>query len=361
MTHLFERPVDPDLHEMICAWLQRGEYAKTLLEHFTRHMQRLLKNKPPSFYQAQDPSWESISSMAGEVFRRCAQKMYLRYPYHGRIPFRAFCQDAMSAAKIRGFVFYFRLSIAKEVILIERRHNSRRDPVLAFRDGLYHEVLPVLQRTAQPQKVGRTTRWSVPPDPLVVLRTVEEVAALLHRRGAEPLDALVPEALRLFGHPVSQGQVATVMQMIVPLPEHLLPPEDERVEQAPFDMAEVLTLRKRLLPAWRALLPDDQALACLVLRGASGKEIMEKLPALRSDPAVCNAIKRVAETLLREVMAALDEQGMDPDDVRALAELGEDARRDDRKRVTLPPREKMTRAVLVLRAAVPEVEVVCAT
>ncbi len=318
----------PPLPELLRAYILLHHPARPVFQEIHAGCQQLLRRMPESWYALAQRSEESVLSLADEVFFVCDRVQKSRFPHQGRVPFRGYVEDDLDTRMIRHHTFFAHLSIAREVIRLDRAWLCARDPHEAARARLYREVGQALQELADPQlpprdpgsplpppRPGTNTRWALREAPrLRALARPEQVRARLGAVADQGTAVLVREALLLLG-PATQGQISDLLAEILPPPP---PPPgqnrggfersddpDQPPEPIPIqeddDPLDRMAVREAVLRCYQSLKDEDRDLLERLARGQRYEQIVAEVPRFR-DPS---AVSRALGTINREMKEAL--------------------------------------------------------
>lgn len=280
------------LPELVRRWEQEGTGGAALLREVRHGVERATRRLPDAFFELGRRDDEALRSLANRVFTRCGRTALGRHPFATRTPFRTYVEEAFEAPAIRYHTFYARLSVTRELVHGDYALACARDPVLRARDTLYRQLGPVLSRVATRVADPPHETWTVPGTAGLV-RTRDEVGARL-RPG--PLDTLVPEALRLYGAPVSRSELTHALAPVLCPPAGSAPPSTGPRE-------DTLAIRRAVAAAWAELDALDRALLLGLARGEDSTELLARDPRLGSPAALSRAARRVGDRFVTRVVA----------------------------------------------------------
>ncbi len=280
-----------------------------LVERTHRGVSRVSRGYPAVYFELADRGPESLQSLAHTVFCSLDSREYGRHPFAGRAPFDAFVQEDMPDRECGYHAFDARLSITRETLRAQYAFNLRRHPEWLEREELHQEVVAALREECRPFP-GRSPRY-----PRYGLRSWEGVRApkpswnhdhavsTLRRRSGWSVSARVQIVLSLKGAPMYPGEISRVLQDADVAPAGGMVEPDERGQRS--DVDAILSVRQRVSDALAALDADERRLLRCLIEGISGREIMERVPALHSPVAVSRALK----ALCGRFVAALADLG----------------------------------------------------
>ncbi|MCP4805037.1 MAG: hypothetical protein GY913_17230 [Proteobacteria bacterium] len=318
------------LSELVAAYVDGGANAQELYDSVVRHVRHVTRRYPDAYFELGQRTDDALDGLAGRVFTICAQMSKGRFPFMGRPPFRTYVEEQFDDAPIRYHSFYAKLSITRELLRDDYAKNIRRDPVLRFRDELHRKVGRVLKEHATPVEGGQGghRRWTCVAKTLQIPASKDQVVDELRARRDEPLDALVPYALRRLALPISHSRLSNLLGEVLDPPSTLDPSA-----KAAESLEELVTIRNAVLSAWSELSTEERALVAALARGDSYDDLIARCPELNNRVAVSRAVKRVGARFVGQVVTAV---GGEADAV--------------------PPRELLEHVVGVLVPMLPELQ-----
>lgn len=309
-----------DLCELVYAWHGQGAQGPALLAEVERHVRRVGARYPESWFELGRKDESALESLGHRVFTRCDRAPRGPHPFLGRAAFRAYTEERLPSRPIRYHSFYAWRSVTRELMRDDYKKSVARDPVLRWKDALYRQLGPALERVADPAPSadGRAPRWVARGGGPRLARADSEVLDRLRREPLSvraELDALVIRALELLGRPITRSALchllAEVLDAPLPGPMQATPSDTLDLEQAPDALppADRLTLRAAVAEGWQALEPLDRALLGALARGEDTASILAQDPRLRDAPALSRAISRVGAVFVAGVASRM---GVEP-------------------------------------------------
>ncbi len=280
--------------------------AQSLRDLFLRHVDRVTRRYPDAYFELGCRSDDAVEGLADRTLAVCAAVEKGRFPFSGRVPFRAYVEEGFDDPPIRYHSFYARLSIARELLRDDYAFNLRRDPVLRWRDELHRSIGGVLRDRAEAVDGdgGGHRRWRVATRGPAMVRHLDDVKQALARHARTlPLEELVVKALTLAGQPLSHSALSNLLGEVLGGPADEVPPE----EAMPQSLPDALTLRRSVMAAWQDLSEDEQALVVAVARGDSYDDLIARVPGFRDRSAVSRAVRRCGEQFVGRIVRDLGE------------------------------------------------------
>jgi hypothetical protein len=295
------------LSSLVRTYVDQRLEGPALLQVFARNVQAAARRYPDAYFEMGRRTPEALSSLVDRVFTACERVPKGRFPFLGRVPFRAYLDERHDDPTIRYHSFYARLSITREILRDDYAFNLRRDPALRWRRDLHRAIGACL--AASCERVDQGPRalpvWRVSRGPAIV-RSPGDVQDRLRPRAArgEALEVLVPDALALAGEPLSHARLTNLLADVLPDPSAAattLPDEPD---------ADPERVRDAVLRAWEELEPGDRELLGALARGASYDDLIARVPSFRNRTAVSRAVSRCGVGFVARVVA---EVGGEPD------------------------------------------------
>ncbi len=280
--------------------------AQDLRDLFLRHVDRVTRRYPDAYFELGCRSDDAVEGLADRALTVCAAVAKGRFPFMGRVPFRAFVEEAFDDPPIRYHSFYARLSVARELLRDDYAFNLRRDPVLRWRDQLHRDIGAALKARAQAvdDGGGGHQRWRIDARGPTVVRHLDDVRDALAPVARDlSVDDLVHRALTLAGQPLAHSVLSNLLGDVLGGPPDEVPPE----APAPASLPEALTLRRAVLGAWQELSEPEQALVTALARGDSYDDLIARVPAFRDRSAVSRAVRACGERFVARIVRDLGE------------------------------------------------------
>lgn len=280
--------------------------AQDLRDLFLRHVDRVTRRYPDAYFELGCRSEDALEGLADRALTVCAAVVKGRFPFSGRVPFRAYVEEAFDDPPIRYHSFFARLSITRELLRDDYAFNLRRDPVLRWRDDLHRSIGKALQTHAEAVDAegGGHRRWRVPARGPSMVRNLEDVRTALARDAqALTLEELVVRALTLAGQPVSHSALSNLLGSVLGGPRDEVPPEASAMPSLP----DAMTLRRSVLSAWKDLSEGEQALVVALARGDSYDDLIAAVPTFRDRSAVSRAVRSCGERFVGRIVRDLGE------------------------------------------------------
>lgn len=280
--------------------------AQDLRGLFLRHVDRITRRYPDAYFELGCRTDDAVEGLADRTLTVCAAVSKGRFPFSGRVPFRAYVEEAFDDPPIRYHSFYARLSIARELLRDDYAFNLRRDPLLRWRDELHRDIGAALAQhcEAVDGDGGGHRRWRVDGRGPAMVRALSDVRDTLSREAAGlSLEALVVRALTLTGQPVAHSALSNLLGDVLGGPPDEVPPE----VSAPVSLPDALTLRRSVLSAWAELSDAEQALVIALARGDAYDDLIAAVPAFRDRSAVSRAVRSCGERFVGRIVRDLGE------------------------------------------------------
>ncbi len=280
--------------------------ARALRDVFVRHTDRITRRYPDAYFELGVRSTDAVESLADRTFTVCATVSKGRFPFSGRVPFRAFVEEDFDDPPIRYHAFYARLSIARELLRDDYAFNLRRDPALRWREELHRRVGTALaERCVEVDgERGGHKRWRHRAAGPAMVRDLDSVRDHLAREApGAALKDLVTRALDLAGRPLSHSALTNLLGDALGGP-----PGDLRQEEAvETSLPDAMTVRQAVLGAWEALGEHERALVLALARGDSYDDLIAAVPAFRDRSAVSRAVRACGERFVGRIVEDLGE------------------------------------------------------
>lgn len=280
--------------------------AQDLRDLFLRHVDRVTRRYPDAYFELGCRTDDAVEGLADRVLTICAAVSKGRFPFSGRVPFRAFVEEGFDDPPIRYHSFYARLSIARELLRDDYAFNLRRDPVLRWRDELHRSIGAALRAHAEAVEGdgGGHRRWRVSVRGPTRVRNLDDVRSALARDADRlSLEELVVRALTLAGQPLAHSALSNLLGDVLGGPKDEVPP----VPATPTSLPDALTLRRSVLSAWNELSEAEQALVIALARGDSYDDLIAAVPAFRDRSAVSRAVRSCGDQFVGRIVRDLGE------------------------------------------------------
>lgn len=278
------------LRDLIHDCYQLHVRCRDLWETMRAHIDRATARLPGCFFELGERNTEAIHSLTNRVYVQC-RETYNRYPFSGRAPFAWACQEEEDA-EIRKWFFYARLSVTREIVRRDFDIQKGRDPKERLKSKLYAEAKRTLMAHA---RVVGAKHFLPQTYQVSVVRSVDEVRALLVRSKITARTEQILECLRWFGRPVTPKDI---MEVLLPMVEKA---EVEVSIEAPA-AGEYIDVRQAVERVWNTLSPEDKCLILLIAHGHSAKDIIARDARLKTPLAVNRALERIGHIFLREII-----------------------------------------------------------
>lgn len=280
--------------------------AAALLAEFRRHVDRVTRSYPDAWFVFARKSDDAVDDLNHRVFTTCARVEKGRYPFSGRVPFRAYVEEQYDGRTIRYHSFYAKLSITRELMRDDYARNLARHPVLRWRADLFREIGQILRRIALPERQGPglPPRWRLDAPPGRPVEPLDRVQDALAARPGLALEELLRAALERAG-PLTQSRLTALVEAV-----RGTPPAPDLEEQMPplADLASNLAVRGAVVAAWRALDADDRDLLVALARGDSYDTLVSAHPRFKHKVAVTRAVTRVGKLFVDRIVEDVTEE-----------------------------------------------------
>ena len=308
------------------AWIAQhreglGTASRHLLDACERGVRTVAGRYPGVYFELGHRTEEAMTSLVHHVFADLDGRTLGRFPFSDRTPYDTFAAEQMPDGRCRHHSFDARLSITREALRQQYRHNASRHPAWLEREQLHRQVVAAVERDCVPFP-GRHPSWpryGLPswPDGLRSARpdwNSEAVVGLLRRRAGWSVSAQVQIVLSKHGAPMYPGEISRILQ-------------DASVESDVFQPAERLgsagegpvddrvAVRTAAVEAYASLSPEERALLGLLLSGRPYKDIPAEIPQLGNPTAVTRALERICDRFLRGLLVQM---GASRDDMARL-------------------------------------------
>lgn len=317
----------PDLATLVRAWVAgyKAQAGTPLLDQFRVHTRKATEGYPEIWFALCRRDTQAIDELSDWVFTRCDQHQLRRAPFLERTPFVTYAEEEFGARVIRSYTFYARLSLLRETLRTGYEHNLLRCPDALADAERFREVRGAVGALCVPvsdQGLG-PRRWRLKELRPGILRTDDELVAMLRRMQGRPLEDRVRALMRSLGETTVEQLHALILQAD-PLPQR---GRDEGIDPESIAQVESLdtlsraALREALYRAWSTLEPQQRHLMFQVAQAAPYDEIVASSGGLfRSRTEITRALSACNEVMLRCIQEVFGGQPQPPKP-QELAEL----------------------------------------
>lgn len=285
--------------------------SRRLLDACARGVRTVSRRYPGVYFELGYRTDEAVESLVHRVFTDLDGRVFGRHPFQERTPYDTFVDRSMADDRCRYHSFDARLSVTREALRQQYRHNVRRHPAWLRREELHREVVEVLERDCVPFP-GRHPRWPRYglPSWTDALRPQnpgfdpEGVVGLLRRRSGWSVSAQVQIVLSKRGAPMYPGEISRLLQDATVAPDSF-EASDELGSPDGTTPADQLAIRRAAAEAYAALSPAERSLLGLLLAGRPYKEIPSEIPELNNPTAITRALQRICEGFMQRLLAQL--------------------------------------------------------
>lgn len=311
--------MDP-LATLVSSYVLHDLDAALLRQEVVRHVSAATRRYPDAYFNLGAKTPEAVDDLANRVFTTCARVTKGRFPFSGRVPFRAYVEEHFNGTSIRYHTFYAQVSIMRELLRTDYEHNVVRNPRLRWRGEIYDEIGAALRELAERVPGGNTApRWRLMGQGLAVVRRDDAVIDELRASGLRDVPGLVARALRSTG-PITQSRLANLLfEVLEPVEsgEIAAPAGASNDRLAPAH----LTVREAVRRTWTELAARDRDLMIALARGDSYDELIARDPSFKHRPGVSAAVDRCNKVFLARLYEALGVEGKPGVPPRELLEL----------------------------------------